>query len=261
MKPATRIILSALLILTGAYPLGARSSWAFNFTVNSFDDAADANPGNTFCETAPGNGICTLRAAIQEANSFPIQHNIALPAGTYLLSLGELLVKENITINGTINESGQAITTIDGNNASRIFKVGEGTPLTLNSLKLQNGAHTADGPKSGGGAIYNEGTLSALNVTLTGNHGIDAAGNESYGGGIFNNGSLNLSYCILNNNQAANGGGLYNNGTATIKNVPFNGNSAGSGSRIGGGIYNSGTLTLEKSTITRVPGRNRWRAL
>ncbi len=169
MKPASRIILSALLILIGTYPLGARSSWAFNFQVDSFEDAVEANPGDTFCQAQ--NGKCTLRAAIQEANSFPIQHNIALPAGTYILSLGELLVKENITINGTINESGQAITIIDGNNASRIFKVAEGTPLTLNSLKLQNGAHTADGPKSGGSAIFNLGTVMALNVTLTANQG------------------------------------------------------------------------------------------
>jgi CSLREA domain-containing protein len=249
MKPAIRITLIFLLILIGAYSIGPRSSWAFNFTVNSTADAADANPGDTFCETAPGNGICTLRAAIQEANSFPIQHNITLIAGTYLLSLGELTISENITINGTINEAGQVITIIDGNNASRIFKISDGVPLTLNSLRLQKGAHTADGPKSGGGAIFNQGTVAAHNVTLIDNKGIDASGNISYGGGIFNNGSLTLTYCTLGNNLAGNGGGLFNNGTATIKNVTFKDNNAGSGSGVGGGIYNSGTLSLEKTTI------------
>ena len=255
MKPATRIILLALLILIGAYPLGARSSWAFNFTVNSFDDAVDTNPGDTFCKTQ--NDVCTLRAAIQEANSFPIQHNIALPAGTYILSLGELTVKENITINGTINEAGQVVTIIDGSNASRIFKVSDGVPLTLNSLWLRQGAHTADGPKSGGGGIFNEGTVAAHNVTLTGNKGIDASGNVSYGGGIFNNGFLTLTYCTLSNNSAGNGGGLFNNGTAVIKNVTFDNSIAGSGLGVGGGIFNSGTLILEKTTIKWVRSRHR----
>ena len=195
------------------------------------------------------NGICTLRAAIQEANSFPIQHNIGLPAGTYILSLGELTIRENITINGTINEAGQVITIIDGNNTSRIFKVSDGVPLNLNSLRLQKGAHTADGTKSGGGGIFNQGTVVAHNVTLIDNKGIDASGNVSYGGGIFNDGSLTLTYCTLSNNLAGNGGGLFNNGTAVIKNVTFDNNIAGSGPGVGGGIYNSGTLTLEKTTI------------
>jgi CSLREA domain-containing protein len=250
MKPATRIILLALLIFIGAYSLGARVSWAFNFTVDSTEDLGDVNPGDTFCKAQ--NGLCTLRAAIQEANSFPIQHNIALPAlptGPYILSLGELTIKENITINGEINGAGQVITIIDGNNASRIFRVSDGVPLTLNSLKLQKGAHTADGPKSGGGGIFNQGTVVAHNVTLIDSQGIDASGNVSYGGGIFNGGSLTLTYCTLSNNLAGNGGALFNNGTATIKNVTFKDNIAGSGSGVGGGINNSGTLTLEKTTI------------
>ena len=247
MKPAKRIILLALLILIGTYPMGARSSWAFNFTVDSTDDSVEANPGDTFCLAQ--NGHCTLRAAIQEANSFPIQHNIALPAGTYILSLGELTITENITINGTINEAGQVITIIDGNNTSRIFKISDGVPLTLNSLRLQKGAHPADGPKSGGGGIFNQGTVVAHNVTLFDNKGIDATGNVSYGGGIFNDGSLTLTYCTISNNLAGNGGGLYNNGTAFIENVTFDNSIAGSGTGIGGGIYNSGTLTLEKTTI------------
>lgn len=254
MKPSTRIFLFMLLILFGAYSVGARASWAFNFTVNSTADAGDANPGDTFCSTA--QGVCTLRAAIQEANSFPLEHIITLPAlptGNYVLSLGELTIAlaANITIIGDGQGNTTLDTIVDGNNASRIFKIPGGAGLTLNNLRLQNGAHTADGPLSGGGGIYNLGTVIAQNVTLSDNKGIDAAGNASYGGGIFNpGGSLTLNYCTLINNLAANGGGLFNNGTATIKNVTFDNNIAGSGSGVGGGIYNSGTLiTLEKTTV------------
>ena len=38
-------------------------------TVNNIGDGSDANPGDGVCETAAGNGICTLRAAIEEANA------------------------------------------------------------------------------------------------------------------------------------------------------------------------------------------------
>src|SRR5262245_38281091 len=55
------------------------------FTVNSTADAPDLAPGNGLCATA--TGICTLRAAIQEANAHPNDasgpDSISLPAGTY----------------------------------------------------------------------------------------------------------------------------------------------------------------------------------
>src|SRR5437868_7510151 len=39
------------------------------FVVNSTGDQDDAFPGDGQCETAVGNGVCTLRAAIEEANA------------------------------------------------------------------------------------------------------------------------------------------------------------------------------------------------
>ncbi len=39
------------------------------FTVNNNGDGNDATPGDGVCETATGNGICTLRAAIHETNA------------------------------------------------------------------------------------------------------------------------------------------------------------------------------------------------
>jgi hypothetical protein len=40
---------------------------AATFVVNSTGDAGDAIPGDRVCETAPGNGLCTLRAAADES--------------------------------------------------------------------------------------------------------------------------------------------------------------------------------------------------
>ena len=42
---------------------------AATLTVNSTGDASDLTAGNGVCETATGNGVCTLRAAIEEANA------------------------------------------------------------------------------------------------------------------------------------------------------------------------------------------------
>src|SRR5206468_1502372 len=80
--------LAAALFWTGlvAPPaLGAPAGQTF--TVNSAADAPDVAPGDSHCETAPGNHVCTLRAAIQEANRLPGADTIALQANTtYLLS-------------------------------------------------------------------------------------------------------------------------------------------------------------------------------
>lgn len=55
------VVLSAVLTLAGGPAL------ADTFTVNDLGDAADDNPGNGACHTA--GGVCTLRAAIMEANA------------------------------------------------------------------------------------------------------------------------------------------------------------------------------------------------
>src|SRR5262245_9167069 len=75
---------------------------AATFTVNSPFDVSDANPGNRVCETAPGSGVCTLRAAIEEANAQPDADEIILPPNLYLLTqVNELFITRNLTITGS----------------------------------------------------------------------------------------------------------------------------------------------------------------
>ena len=92
---------------------------AATFTVNSTTDAVDATRDGV-CETATGNGVCTLRAAIQEANFASGADVITLPGGTYTIALtgrdedqaatGDLDVSDDLTIVGNGAES----TIIDG---------------------------------------------------------------------------------------------------------------------------------------------------
>ena len=73
------------------------------FTVNSPADPlfGDASPGNGICETATGNGVCTLRAAIQEANALAGDDQIILPPNPYLLTqVTQLAITDHLIITG-----------------------------------------------------------------------------------------------------------------------------------------------------------------
>src|SRR5262245_45664890 len=97
------------------------------FTVNSFTDGVDANPGNGIAMTSDGR--TTLRAAIMEANALPGSHTIILPAGSYTLSItgsnedlaasGDLDLRKPISVVG----AGAATTTIHADGSDRIFDI------------------------------------------------------------------------------------------------------------------------------------------
>src|SRR5262245_10633664 len=106
-------------LVTGTYAQAA------TFTVNSPSDANGAAPlDDGICATAytngVANGVCTLRAAIQEANTLSGTDQIILPAlpapNAYVLTLtAELVITGNLTITG----GGASTTIIDGNKAVR----------------------------------------------------------------------------------------------------------------------------------------------
>ncbi len=60
---------------------------AATFAVNDTTDAVDSTPGDGICETATGNGICTLRAAVMEANAWAGADDITVPEGTFTLTI------------------------------------------------------------------------------------------------------------------------------------------------------------------------------
>lgn len=80
-----------------------------NFVVNSLGDAPDANVGDSVCATA--GGICTLRAALEEANfstdantiTFSVAGTISLTAALPDLSSGNITIagaNQTVTIDG-----------------------------------------------------------------------------------------------------------------------------------------------------------------
>jgi CSLREA domain-containing protein len=219
-----------------------------SFTVNNLGDAVDANSGNGVCETAAGNSICTLRAAIGEANAIgalgggcsPFTINFSVTGTINLASFLGALNHPNLTINGPgVNQL-----TVRRNSAFpfRIFVINNGKTVSINNLTISNGADT-----NGGGIDNGGGNLTINGCAIIGN----AASN--HGGGLHNSGGmLTVNNSTLSGNTAVNGGGFSNDGgTATLTNCTISSNTVSSR---GGGLANFGSsndasLTLLNSTV------------
>ncbi len=223
--------------------------FAFSYTVNSTIDAVDSDTSDGLCADAAGN--CTLRAAIQQANTWPGSDYIVLPAGTFSLTLagnddaaasGDLDILEDLTITG----NGMATTIIDGAGQDRLFQVFTGTTVTMEGVTLQNGRSD-----SSGGAIANEGKLTLRNMLLRNNSTLfpTLGGGAIFSSGL--NGALILDRVTLENNTTEASGGAVNvaNGSITIDNSLINGNTAllnGGALNLNGGV----TATINDSTLS-----------
>src|SRR5262249_35035308 len=152
------------------------------------------SPGNRVCETAPGNGLCTLRAAIQESNALAGDDTIILSLNTYLLTqVAELTITGNLTITG----GGASTTIIDGNKSvhadSGVLRINSGAIVIISGVTIRNGGRTA------GGGIDNSGMLTLSNSTVSGN-------SASLGGGISNGGTLTIANSTVSGNSGSSGG-------------------------------------------------------
>src|SRR5262249_37841094 len=87
---------------------------------------------------------------IEQSNATPGDDVINLPAGQYVLRLGELMIEDNVTITGggagTINSDGTISggTIIDGNGESRVLQMGLNLLVcdTVNNSVLRYGAQS-----------------------------------------------------------------------------------------------------------------------
>ncbi|CAG0968413.1 hypothetical protein ANRL3_01334 [Anaerolineae bacterium] len=210
------------------------------FTVNSTTDAVDAAPGNGVCATV--GSVCTLRAAIQEANALAGDDTIIVPAGTYTLTIagagedaattGDLDITSNLIING----GGAGITIINANWVDRVLHVTGVFAVNISGVTITHGN------ASGGGIRNDGGTLAITNSTIFDNN----SGTDS--GGIFSSGTLNITNStISDNNAGTDAGGIRSSGAMTITNSTFSTNNAGAD---GGAIFSSSTLAVTNSTFS-----------
>ncbi len=240
---------------------------AATFTVNSVIDANDINPNDTVCETQPGNGVCTLRAAIQQSNALPGADKINLPTGHY--KIAESVSKPfKITDTLTIIGAGVSLSIVDGMKRNRVFLI---TPLTSNQnvsvviqdISIQNG-FSDSGLANSNGTIGNGGGLYSENITALDLRHLIIQNNQSNvaGAGIFvkcKNCKTTIQNSTIKNNgpikieQANNFGGGVSvessdpNSECRIYRSTIDNNTAANG---GGLFINNVNTTILDSSVT-----------
>ena len=206
-------------------------------------------------ETTPGDGTCSLREAIQNANanaqtspdcaagsgndSISFQLGQSPPPIALNPSLGPLTITDpaGLTING-----GQESIVISGGDSIQVFE-NTNAKLAVINLTIAHGfANITDPNVQGdrGGGIKNDGgTLTVTSSTFLGNNAL------FIGGGIanINGGTLEVTNSTFSGNRAGSGGGgIVNAGTLEVTNSTFSGNGA---ELIGGGIQNANVPTAK----------------
>src|SRR5436309_5440940 len=287
-----RVLGAGFLTIALAYALTVKQSAApmATFNVNSTLDLPDVNPGDGICNA--GAALCTLRAAIMEANASSNANVINVPAGTYTLTLGPADDEENFDgaqqgtgdldiLNNDLSiiGAGSGSTIIDGGGIDRVFDInnfsafGAAVNVTFQGLTIRNGnGHTTgSGYQTPGGGIQFDGTdnntglptgtLTITNCKITGNTA------SNVGGGVLAFfGSLVITGSEISSNTSVNasgGGVLFDGGSATgtrnlqITNSTITGNQAttavfGSGA----GIFASGNVTTTKTINSNVITNN-----
>ena len=220
---------------------------------------------NDTADNLTADGYCTLREAIQAANTGgPVDGCIAqsyttisIPPGTYTLALagagkdanasGDLdITAASLTIQG----SGAGSTILDGGAIDRVLHIMGGGTVAIYDLTLTNGNVNGEG----GGLFVDASTVTVKDCTIEANQTTGTP--LHHGGAIFNNqGTLTVRNTTLSGNQAsgadAQAGAIHNNdGTVTLEGCALIGNSA---SNHGGALVNQGTapqMTLTNCTIS-----------
>ena len=268
----TRLLVVSLLGLL-ALP---RAAAAAPFVVDSTADASDATAGDGVCATT--DGVCTLRAAIEETNALPGSDHIDLPAATYRLTMGQALdVTDGVGIDGA-----DGIATIDALGRGRVLHVAPDATLAMHDVVIRGGT-TSGAP--GGGGILNEGFVVLGSATLVVNGGDVAAAIHNTAGAfvrlhrslvsfngpgpaILNEGEVALDWSTIERND---GLAIENHGLTTLSQTTIDDNYGGIASsavdagaprvltdrsavvdngKLGALVTTAGSAVLRRSTIS-----------
>src|SRR5918994_183346 len=241
---------------------GALLVWGLLFAYLSSPAWASTITVTTTTDEQTTNGTCSLREAIEAANTNTAVDacvagsatendviNFALPGtAPWTVNLTTELppLTSNIEIDGpgadqlTVRRADTAVDNF------RIFTVsGDTTVVTIKGMTISNG-NTVDNTKGGGILIADSGIITVTDSTISGNAADDGGG----GIGIDSDtdGTLTVTGSTItgNSSEFANGGGIRNEGTTTVTvtESTINGNTSGPSSfgGEGGGIYSTNEL-------------------
>ncbi len=222
---------------------------------------ADLTAGSCLPDSPQTASTCTLRFAVDAAQSTPESDRIELAPGTYGLSFGSIDVSQpgDIDIVGTGATNADVIIDANGSRGFDLFSSQGTSSISFTKLTIQNGVAN-DG--SGGGAI-NAGSLVNLSindVAFDNNAAdLDFIGSRSSGGAIQTSGNLTVIGSTFTNNTATNSGGAIDFSpftgpvptptTLLISGSDFTDNSA----NVDGGAVNAsgGDIEISSSTFSQ----------
>ena len=246
---------------------GEMPAQGLGYGVDSTGDGDNVGSSNV-CDD--GTGHCTLRAAIQAANSHPGVDFIGFvipasdpgcdAAGNCTINLPRALpdIAEGVSISGP---GPNKIIVRNGSTgvSYRIFSVTAATGTVAFSGLTINSGRAPNGGGAGGINNSNGATVNISNCVLSQNYTSGAGGAVSNSG----SGTVNiLGSTLSNNNVLVGGGGVYNgvSGTLNINNSTLSNNASTEDGGGGGGVYNAGLLTITNSTLTDNSASNNFNA-
>jgi hypothetical protein len=184
--------------------------------VNSADDAPDVNLADSVCEANAGQGNCTLRAAIQNANKAADANTITLaPATNYRL---DELGTDDTAVRGDLDLAHSI--TIDGSRSSidatglgdRAVEVLSGATVTINKLTILGGTLSA----GSGAGISVSGRLDLTDTVVRNNSATSGTGGGIYFAAGSSGGTLTQS-AVLSNTAATSGAGIRTHVPITVR--------------------------------------------
>lgn len=226
-------VISLSLVFT--FPISsARASTTF--FVNSTSDLVDANPGNGICATS--TNVCTLRAAIMEANALSGADTIMLQPIKYTLFLDGNTSADNDdnSVSGDLDVTDELTIMVGPTSGNATIQAKAWTERIIENLTSERGAG-----------------LTLINIIIRNGNSTER------GGGLLNSGPAELQNVIIENNRSAsNGGGISSTGLLTIVNSIIRNNTSNDGTNGGGGIHYIGQniLTITDTTISGNTAKN-----
>ena len=216
-KPS--LSLSIYRMAIGGVCLFSASTFAANFSVNSVDDLVDADLSDGLCATS--TGVCTLRAAIQQANALAGEDRVLIPAGEYLLEAtptgedealtGDLDITDDLIIEG----AGVNDTTVNGIRNDRVFDLiapeSSSIEVTFSRFTIREGI--APDPQVGGCVRNNGAALNINEIRFETCHGLEGGGVYQYAGHDLPMNFVNVSF---DDTEASNGASIYSTGVLNL---------------------------------------------
>ncbi len=177
------------------------------------------------CAT-PTSGKCSLRQLINFENGLTTTPNpadtIVLPAGTYSLTNGPLVIQQSLTISG----AGARTTQVDQqttSSTSRVFDIVGNPKVNPTPTVTISGVTMAFGKADSSNGFFGGDVRNQANLTLSEDFIEDGQTTSGSGGGISNDGgTLTLTHSLVWNNTSTNpngggdSGGIQNYGDDSV---------------------------------------------